>query len=237
MTYRPRPARGRRRARCRSVGDRVQLADEIHRSAAGRSPSPLASTCACRAPIGAATSSGGWTLRFSTSATTTSTTSSGPGTSRRRSWLVHPSRDPDLNSLTRGVQLVGRLGRMSSGVAQFSGSLANVCRSRTSRWPDCWNGSMTGPRPGARCRGRTTTSPEPTRSIADPPRPRPVQRGDPHDPLGHGVPTRLLVARHPCARQAAGPPRRGHGHRRSGFVPARRAVPPAPRVDLHPRRS
>jgi putative flavoprotein involved in K+ transport len=34
----------------------------------------------------------------------------------------------DLNSLTaQGVRLVGRLGRVAEGVAQFSGSLANVC--------------------------------------------------------------------------------------------------------------
>jgi putative flavoprotein involved in K+ transport len=37
-------------------------------------------------------------------------------------------RSIDLNSLVdRGVQIVGRLGRISDGVAQFSGSLANVC--------------------------------------------------------------------------------------------------------------
>ena len=34
----------------------------------------------------------------------------------------------DLNSLTaQGVRLVGRLGRVTEGVAQFSGSLANIC--------------------------------------------------------------------------------------------------------------
>jgi putative flavoprotein involved in K+ transport len=37
-------------------------------------------------------------------------------------------RSIDLNALTdRGVEIVGRLGRISDGVAQFSGSLANVC--------------------------------------------------------------------------------------------------------------
>ena len=42
------------------------------------------------------------------------------GTSERRSI--------DLNSLVdQGVQIVGRLGRIHDGVAQFSGSLANVC--------------------------------------------------------------------------------------------------------------
>ncbi len=38
-------------------------------------------------------------------------------------------RSIDLNALTdRGVEIVGRLGRISDGVAQFSGSLANVCK-------------------------------------------------------------------------------------------------------------
>ena len=37
-------------------------------------------------------------------------------------------RSIDLNSLTAaGVEVVGRLGRIADGVAQFSGSLANVC--------------------------------------------------------------------------------------------------------------
>jgi putative flavoprotein involved in K+ transport len=37
-------------------------------------------------------------------------------------------RSIDLNSLVdQGVQIVGRLGRVRDGVAQFSGSLANVC--------------------------------------------------------------------------------------------------------------
>ena len=38
-------------------------------------------------------------------------------------------RSIDLNALTdHGVEIVGRLGRISDGVAQFSGSLANVCK-------------------------------------------------------------------------------------------------------------
>ncbi len=38
-------------------------------------------------------------------------------------------RTIDLNALTdRGVEIVGRLGRISNGAAQFSGSLANVCK-------------------------------------------------------------------------------------------------------------
>jgi putative flavoprotein involved in K+ transport len=38
-------------------------------------------------------------------------------------------RDLDLNSLqAAGVRIVGRLGRISDGTAQFSGGLANVCR-------------------------------------------------------------------------------------------------------------
>jgi putative flavoprotein involved in K+ transport len=35
----------------------------------------------------------------------------------------------DLNTLTaRGVRVVGRLGRIHDGVAQFSGSIANICK-------------------------------------------------------------------------------------------------------------
>ncbi len=38
-------------------------------------------------------------------------------------------RSIDLNALTgQGIDIVGRLGRISDGVAQFSGSLANVCK-------------------------------------------------------------------------------------------------------------
>lgn len=38
-------------------------------------------------------------------------------------------RSIDLNALTdRGVEIVGRLGRISNGAAQFSGSLANICK-------------------------------------------------------------------------------------------------------------
>ncbi len=38
-------------------------------------------------------------------------------------------RSIDLNALTdRGVEIVGRLGGVSDGIAQFSGSLANVCK-------------------------------------------------------------------------------------------------------------
>lgn len=38
-------------------------------------------------------------------------------------------RSVDLNALTSGgVEIVGRLGRICDGTAQFSGSLANVCK-------------------------------------------------------------------------------------------------------------
>ncbi|HUS41511.1 MAG TPA: NAD(P)/FAD-dependent oxidoreductase [Ilumatobacteraceae bacterium] len=42
---------------------------------------------------------------------------------------THEHRSIDLNTLTeRGVEMVGRLGLISEGVAKFSGSLANVCK-------------------------------------------------------------------------------------------------------------
>ena len=81
-----RPARRRRGARRRRIGHRRAARRRDPPQRAARSRSPSASTCGCRAPTAAATSSGGWRPpACSTSATTRSTTSSGPATSRRRS--------------------------------------------------------------------------------------------------------------------------------------------------------
>ena len=53
---------------------------------------------------------------------------SGPATCRRRNWSARPTRTLDLNALRgAGVRLVGRLAGVRDGVAQFSGSLPNVC--------------------------------------------------------------------------------------------------------------
>ena len=72
-------------------------------------------------------------------------------------------RAVDLNALTAiGVRLVGRLGRIAEGRAQFSGSLANVCAladlkmNRLLDTVDAWAGTPGGERP------------EPTRVPADP---------------------------------------------------------------------
>ena len=73
-------------------------------------------------------------------------------------------RSVDLNALTGiGVQIVGRLGRIADGRAQFAGSLANVCAladlkmNRLLNAIDTWVGSGPGERP------------EPTRVPRDPP--------------------------------------------------------------------
>jgi putative flavoprotein involved in K+ transport len=70
----------------------------------------------------------------------------------------------DLNALTDiGVRIVGRLGRIADGRAQFAGSLANVCTladlkmNRLLHTIDAWAGGAAGERP------------EPTRVPAQPP--------------------------------------------------------------------
>ena len=114
------------------VGARPRDASWPTRSTGRAGPSRCrsASTFACPAPIGAGTSSGGSRRpASSTSATTRSTTSSGRATSRRRSsGGVAERADLDLDALRRGVRVVGRLAAIVDGVAQFSGSLTNVCR-------------------------------------------------------------------------------------------------------------
>ncbi len=103
--------------------------------------------------------------------------------------------DLDLNALTaRGATLVGRLSAMNGSTASFSGSLRNVCNladlklKRLLNTIDQWAGLDEGPRP------------EPTRVERQPAGPdRPRGRGLRHGALGHRVPCRLLVARHPGA--------------------------------------
>lgn len=60
----------------------------------------------------------------------------------------------DLNALTeRGVKLVGRLGGIADGKAQFSGSLKNKCTWPTSNWVGCSTLSTSGP-------NQTTSTPK-----------------------------------------------------------------------------
>ena len=127
----PQPRRAARRAACwwsapRPAGSRSPTSCT---APGARSRSPSASTSACRAPTAAGTSCGGWTPRgCSTSATTRFETWCGRGTCRRCSWSARRAGTVDLNALSSaGVRLVGRLAGIRDGVAQFSGSLPNVC--------------------------------------------------------------------------------------------------------------
>ncbi len=84
----------------------------------------------------------------------------------------------DLNTLTAlGIRIVGRLGRITDGVAQFSGALANEPGRRV--------GDSLGPRrrPAATAPART----HPRRS-PHPPGAGPHQRGDHHGAVGDGFP-------------------------------------------------
>ena len=110
----------------------VQIADELQRSGREVTVAVGDHVRLPRARTGAATSTGGWTpSASSTSATTRSTTSTGPAASRRCSWSGSPERrDLDLNTLT------ARRARSSAGssasperTAQFSGGLANLVAS------------------------------------------------------------------------------------------------------------
>ena len=131
MTYRePGPATRRRGPGGGGVGHRVPARRRDPPLGPARSRSPSASTSACPAPTAGATSSGGWSApACSTSATTRSTTSPEPATCRRRSSSARPTPHarPQRAQRSSGVRLVGRLGRIADGVAQFSGSLANMC--------------------------------------------------------------------------------------------------------------
>ena len=109
----------RRRAVCRSPRNSS--------APAGRSRLPSATTSGCRGGTGATTSCGGWTRSASsTSGGTRWTTWSGPqpavAATRRCSPHPRPQRTPGI-----GVRLVGRFAGVRDGVAQFSGSLTNVC--------------------------------------------------------------------------------------------------------------
>ena len=77
-------------------------------------------------------------------------------------------RSIDLNSLPeRGVRIVGRLGRIRDGVAQFSGSLPNVCQLADLKMNRLL---ATARRVGRRSPASTTTSDRPSASSRPAPR-------------------------------------------------------------------
>ncbi len=108
----------------------------------------------------------------------------------------------DLNALmAQGVRIVGRLGRIADGVAQFSGSLANTCAladlkmNRFLNRADEWaatsglDGDLPPPHRFAPTRRRSPLTPSAG----------PVERGDHHGAVGNRIPARPLMARHPRA--------------------------------------
>ena len=134
-------------------------------------------------------------------------------------------RTVDLNALgSAGVRLVGRLAGIAGGVAQFSGSLPNVCAladlklGRLLNTIDAWAGSA-----GERF--------APTVVRAGAAGPGPAIRPDRRDRVGDGIPARPVLAGGP----GAGPEGPGHSRRRRdgvpGPVPDRHAVPAPPQVE------
>ena len=119
-------------------------------------------------------------------------------------------RSIDLNTLAElGVEIVGRLGSIQDGVAQFSGGLANNCRladlkmNRLLDRLDDW----------ARRDSDVVEPPQRFEPTTDSLRPRPRDRPAPprhrHDHLVDRLPTRLFLARHPSAGpQGPNPPPR-----------------------------
>ena len=131
-----------------------------------------------------------------------------------------PGRTVDLNALgSAGVRLAGRLAGIAGGVAQFSGSLPNVCAladlklARLLDTIDAWAG-------GAGERFAPTIVPAAG--------PGPAVRPDRRDRLGDRVPARSVLAGGPGAGpQGPGRPRR-RGDGLPGPVPDRHAVPAPP---------
>ena len=142
----------------------------------------------------------------------------------------------DLNTLTAlGIRIVGRLGRITDGVAQFSGALANTCAladlkmnrflNRADEWATAsgLDGDL-----------------RPHRSHPPASTPHPLEldltsgsHGTVGDRLRPTTPGSTSRARPHRPR----PPRRRRGHRRPRTLRARHASAPHPRLHLHPRRS
>ena len=143
--------------------------------------------------------------------------------------LVGASRTLDLNALqAAGVRLVGRFAGVREDVAQFSGSLANVCALadlKLGRLLDAIDDAGRG------SRGTPRTH---SREQADP-RALPALGRDPLGGVGHRLPPRLLVARRTRLR----PPRPAPARRRRD--PVARPLRPGPAdaapasFDLHRR--
>ena len=122
-----------------------------------------------------------------------------------------PSRTTlDLNALTSvGVRLVGRFAGISDGRVQFSGSLRNVCALadlKLGRLLDAFDEWAT--EHGLDGEVEAAWRPAPTVVEDSPPLSLDLTRdGIPHDPVGHRVPTRLLLVGGAGARpQGPDPP-------------------------------
>jgi len=116
-----------RRSRGRRVGHRIQIAEELHRS--GR-PVTVATGEHVRLParIAGGTSSGGWTPRACWMRLHRDRRPATGSELPSMQLVGAPGRTIDLNALQAlGVRLIGRLAGIRDGVAQFSGSLPNVC--------------------------------------------------------------------------------------------------------------
>ena len=108
----------------------------------------------------------------------------------------------DLNTLAaQGVRIAGRLGRVTGGVAQFSGALANTCAladlkmNRFLNRADQW---ATTAAPRRRAAATTPVRTHPSRST-HPPGTGPHQRGDHHGAVGDRLPAGPLLAQRPRA--------------------------------------
>ena len=158
-----------------------------------------------------------------TSATTSSTTSPGPGGCPRRSWSGRPSgrRSTSTRSTALGVELVGRWAAVRDGRALFSGGLRNVFS-----LADLKLSRLLGHvrRVGPDQRAATASSAAPERARADPgarhlaAAARPDQRRDPRDRVGDRLPARLpLAGRAGGRRQGPAAARRRRGHDSPGL--------------------
>ena len=178
----------------------VQIADELRR--AGRSVT-LAVGDHVRVPRTYRGRDIYWwmdELGSSTSATTRSTTSSGPGGCRRCSWWARPQRRSlDLATLSAGgVQLTGRLVGIDRGRAQFSGSLANLLKAADLKQARLLDRIDEHVGPAGRGRSGRTAAADPL-PAGDRAGPRPVLRRG----LGHRAPAPLPLARPGACSTAA----------------------------------
>ena len=147
-------------------------------------------------------------------------------------------RTVDLNALRRlGVRLVGRLAGIRDGVAQFSGSLANMAAladlklGRLLDTFDAWAAEAAVDGLGAAATVRRHRGSR-ARAVGS----RSTPRRDPDGRLGHRVPAGSVVARCPGFRPEGPHPPRRRRDREPRPLSARHAVSAAPEVELHRRR-